>query len=372
MRPASARVFKRPPPRPRLLPEQFLAPPEAEMQSVAPPPAPGFQGTSRQWLIKQQTVQEMLADSQQRLLGQLRRQAARREQQQVSARERAEAEEKRVRRELLAELERKKAAEDNAALERAARGAGAKATSEKASNAPPQMAPEQAKREEAIAAALRVSDDQLRAVHQTVKQRLETTYGGVLSYIRRAFLFFDQDNTGSITPEELAEGLLALNVNVPKHMLEHMINVCDINRDGEIGYKEWARIMSADDITEIKVKGAEEEGLVLKAPPKEYLPGILVDEVVEAHGRLKEFLNAENSRFRAIFRKMDEDKNGWADRHEMMMLPLMTGTEPFIRPALMKVFVDFMDIDGDERILYKEFVKVFTADDVSEFFKHGV
>ena len=30
--------------------------------------------------------------------------------------------------------------------------------------------------------------------------------------------------------------------------------------------------------------------------------------------RLKEFLCAENSRFRAIFRKMDEDKNGWADR----------------------------------------------------------
>ena len=38
---------------------------------------------------------------------------------------------------------------------------------------------------------------------------------------------------------------------------------------------------------------------------------------------------------------------------------------------LRAVFLDFMDIDGDGRILYKEFVKLFTSDDVKEFFRPG-
>ena len=83
-----------------------------------------------------------------------------------------------------------------------------------------------------------------------------------------------------------------------------------------------------------------------------------------AHGRLKTFMTAENSRFRQIFRKMDEDKNGWADKEEMRMLPMMTGLEMFVRPVVMEELIHFMDIDGDGRILYKEFVKIFTADDI--------
>ena len=35
---------------------------------------------------------------------------------------------------------------------------------------------------------------------------------------------------------------------------------------------------------------------------------------------------------------------------------------------VMEEIIDFMDIDGDGRILYNEFVKVIMADDVTEFF----
>ena len=44
----------------------------------------------------------------------------------------------------------------------------------------------------------------------------------------------------------------------------------------------------------------------------------------------------------------------------------MTGLEHLVRTEVMEALIDLMDIDGDGRILYKEFVKIFTADDLFE------
>ena len=43
---------------------------------------------------------------------------------------------------------------------------------------------------------------------------------------------------------------------------------------------QFARIFTCDDIVEIKKAGAEAEGLIIKAPPLEYVPGVKVDEIV--------------------------------------------------------------------------------------------
>ena len=48
--------------------------------------------------------------------------------------------------------------------------------------------------------------------------------------MRGAFIYFDKDGTGTITADELVQGLLDLNVNVAKWKLEHMVNVCDHDR----------------------------------------------------------------------------------------------------------------------------------------------
>ena len=69
-------------------------------------------------------------------------------------------------------------------------------------------------------------------------------------------------------------------------------------------------------------------------------------------------------RFRAIFRAMDEDKNGWVDREELRTLPERTNMAHFIKPEVMEEFIEMMDIDKDGRILYKEFVGVIMADDL--------
>ena len=40
-------------------------------------------------------------------------------------------------------------------------------------------------------------------------------------------------------------------------MIDHLVNVADYDRDGEINYQEFARILTCDDITKIKREGAE-------------------------------------------------------------------------------------------------------------------
>ena len=49
-----------------------------------------------------------------------------------------------------------------------------------------------------------------------------------------------------------------------------------------------------------------------------------------------------------------------------MTLPGRCNLEMYCRPDVMRVLVSFMDLDGDGRILYKEFTKIFCADDVFE------
>jgi len=141
------------------------------------------------------------------------------------------------------------------------------------------------------------------------------------------------------------------------------------DRDGEIDYAEFAKILSTDDIVSIKVAGAAEQGLVVKAPPKVYKDGITVDEMVRAQSKLKEWFCEENGRFRRVFRAMDDDHNGYVDRMELRTLTTRTNTAHIIRPQVQELLIDLMDLDNDGRILYNEFVKVVMADDVTEFFR---
>ena len=117
-----------------------------------------------------------------------------------------------------------------------------------------------------------------RQVHTLVKQRLSTQFGE----IRKAFREFDKDKSGNstssfphlallhcfanrslkdsvqhvlscacachvtcachvftraVSAKECTDALLSLNVNLPRKWLDHLVNVADYDRDGEINYK---------------------------------------------------------------------------------------------------------------------------------------
>lgn len=87
-------------------------------------------------------------------------------------------------------------------------------------------------------------------------------------------------------------------------------------------------------------------------------------ELIKVQRRLQEWFLDDNKRFRKIYRAMDEDKNGWVDRRELHALPALTNLHYMLPLPLLDALIDLMDLDGDGRILYQEFVRVIMADDV--------
>jgi len=210
-----------------------------------------------------------------------------------------------------------------------------------------------------------ISDDQLRQVHTLVKQRLSTQFGE----IRKAFREFDKDKSGNISAKECTDALLSLNVNLPRKWLDHLVNVADYDRDGEINYKEFARILTVDDITKIKKDGVEDEGLVDLSHKDVYKPGITRSEMRAAQGKIRDML-LERGGLTKMFRSIDEDKSGTASRKEMRMLIRKLNLETVIRPHIIEELIDLMDCDKDEQITMAEFSRVITAEDVFDMKEH--
>ena len=223
------------------------------------------------------------------------------------------------------------------------------------------LAEERAKAGTAAPAKQGITDEQLRMVHGIVKQRLSTQF----AEIRGAFRSFDKDHSGNISAAECTDALLSLNVGVPRKWIDHLVNVADYDRDGEINYQEFARILTCDDITKFKKEGAEEEGLVDNTAIQWYdeKKGITKKEMMTAQTKMRDML-LERGGLTKMFRIIDEDKSGWCSRKEMRALVLNLNLETIIRPAIIEELINLMDVDGDDQILYKEFARVITAEDV--------
>lgn len=97
---------------------------------------------------------------------------------------------------------------------------------------------------------------------------------------------------------------------------------------------------------------------------KRDLPTELKAKMVTAQQKLQEWFLEENKRFRKVFRTLDEDHNGWVDRKELRLLPMLTNMGHYLPPPVLEGLIDLMDLDGDGRILYNEFVRVIMAEDV--------
>ena len=65
-----------------------------------------------------------------------------------------------------------------------------------------------------------------------------------------------------------------------------------------------------------------------------------------------------------MFRVIDEDKSGACTRGEMRQLVLNLNLESIVRPIVIEELINLMDVDGDGEIMYKEFARVITAEDL--------
>ena len=109
---------------------------------------------------------------------------------------------------------------------------------------------------------------------------------------------------------------------------------------------------------------AEAQAQAQQEKTQRVIPEEMKIAMVKCQAKLKEWFLDENKRFRKVWRAMDDDHNGWCDRGEIRTLPARTNLHYFCPLPVLEALIDLMDIDGDGRILYNEFVRVIMADDV--------
>jgi len=106
------------------------------------------------------------------------------------------------------------------------------------------------------------------------------------------------------------------------------------------------------------------EAEALAATTKRTYPPELQAQMTRTQRKLREWFEEDYKRFRKVFRAMDDDHNGWCDRTELLTLPVRTNLHYLLPLPLLEALIDLMDIDGDGRILYHEFVRVIMAEDL--------
>ena len=88
-----------------------------------------------------------------------------------------------------------------------------------------------------------VSDRELEAAHDQIRERCMVRYGNV----RNAFRSMDTDGSGKCSQQEFQRMLMLLNLsNIPPRVMSKLAQICDVDGDG-VDYREYARLIFAED-----------------------------------------------------------------------------------------------------------------------------
>ena len=235
------------------------------------------------------------------------------------------------------------------------------------------QAAEKAEKERVIAASIQqVPDDVLRKAHRLVKGRLESQYGE----LKKAFQKLDVDRSGDITRAEAVTAIKGLELGLPDNAIHRMIDLADYDCDGTVTFAEFARIISADDIIDMKdslsasattrTAGAvNARGVLNKKDAHEEMvvPGISVKELRQAVDLIRDKLLDKYHRLDTAFKTIDADRSGHLSRAEMRFCVMTLNLEGNVRPPVIEAIVDLADVDGDNKINHREFCDILSAPD---------
>ena len=243
--------------------------------------------------------------------------------------------------------------------------------------------------EEAEAAPDQASDDEVYFHHQQLKRLMETRF----SEIRRAFRLIDEDSSGTCDRRELKFMLNAMfNLSIPDHVLDRLIDLADFDGDGQIDFAEFARLMTAENVLNMKntlvadtsawgekdpsadkklavdytglaalnrkmAAGGHEGG---HAHVKLRRTGPGIHALRRAHHTFKKAIGARYTSVKQAFAAIDKDSSGYIRRGELRAF-LRTLTKS-IPDRVISGLLDFCDSDGDTKTLsFEEFCAVCSA-----------
>jgi len=235
-----------------------------------------------------------------------------------------------------------------------------------------------------------VKDEDVVYWHGQIKRLLETRFGE----IRRAYRLIDQDNSGACDREELKHMLNAMfNLSVPDDVMEKLIDLADYDGDGVINFAEFARIVTAENVLDMKkTLTADTSGFGTKDPvqaameldrhkaaelrrkqamggygagdgyhPKLRKTGPSLDELRYGHKTLKKVIALRFANPGAAFDSIDADKSGLLRRAELRRY--LGKMSKMLPDRIITGLIDYCDDDGDGKTLSKaEFVKLMKAD----------
>ncbi len=94
-----------------------------------------------------------------------------------------------------------------------------------------------------------VSPTELREAQKALAGELQEKYVRMTD----AFKFIDSDRTGKLGREEIKRLMIEFNlVNIREETIENLIDFADFDGDGVINYAEFARVLTADDVLNMK------------------------------------------------------------------------------------------------------------------------
>ena len=220
------------------------------------------------------------------------------------------------------------------------------------------------------------SDEEVKHHFAVLKRLMETRF----SEMRRAFRLIDEDASGTCDRGELKFMLNAMfNLTIPDHVLDRLIDLADFDGDGTINFAEFCRLMTAEDVLNMKktlvadtsawgAKAPETsltvdygdlaaqnrkmaaggyEGGEVHAKLRRTGPGIAA--LRKAHQTLKKAILARYDSVKAAFQEIDKDGSGTLRRGELKAF--MRQLSKSIPDRVMSGLIDFCDSDGDAKSL---------------------
>lgn len=174
--------------------------------------------------------------------------------------------------------------------------------------------------------------------------------------VEKAFKFIDSDGLGSLSRNEMRRAMSLWGLVLTDDELTQLFDACDKNKDGAIDYKEFLDMVTkSPSLTEVRA---------LQVKPA-LRPGVRAEDLRRAQQLAKEKYLTYYKRLDSAFKNIDKDRSGSITREELLIDFEEMNILGMMQEKVANNLIDFMDLDdGGEKIEFKEFARVISAEDV--------
>ena len=172
--------------------------------------------------------------------------------------------------------------------------------------------------------------------------------------MKKAFDFLDVDKSKSLTRAEMKRALFEWGMLLTDDEMSELFKACDKDGDGTIDYSEFCDMVAKQPHL-MKTRSLVKNPALRK--------GVREKDLRMAQHFVKEHFTTKFGRLTKAFQFVDRDRTGTITREELRLV-IGEFNLTNIRPEVIENLIDFIDIDPEGDIEYKEFARVISADDV--------